>query len=81
MDLSQPGINVSATLHDLFNCARAAYGAARMPDVQARREALSQLERLLTENVEEIATAISADFSNRSVHETKLLEIFPSRTA
>ncbi len=52
-----------------------------MPDVQARREALSQLERLLTENVEEIATAISADFSNRSVHETKLLEIFPSRTA
>ena len=81
MDLSQPGINVSATLHDLFNRARAAYGAARMPDVHSRRESLSQLERLLIENVEEIAAAIGADFGNRSAHETKLLEIFPSRTA
>ncbi|MCY7386567.1 MAG: coniferyl aldehyde dehydrogenase [Burkholderiales bacterium] len=81
MDLSQPGISVPAALHDVFSRARAAYAAARMPGVNARREALLQLDRLLTENVDEIAAAISADFGNRSQHETKLLEIFPSRTA
>ena len=81
MDLSQSGINVSSALQDVFSRARAAYASARMPTLQSRREALSQLDRLLTENVDEIAAAISADFGNRSLHETKLLEIFPSRTA
>ncbi len=81
MDLSQPGTNVAATLRELFDRSRSAYAAARMPGLQARRDALTQLDRLLTENVDEIAAAISADFGNRSLHETKLLEIFPSRTA
>jgi acyl-CoA reductase-like NAD-dependent aldehyde dehydrogenase len=81
MDLSQPGINVTAALHDVFSRARMGYAAARMPDLAARCEALSKLDRLLTENVDEIANAISADFGNRSQHETRLLEIFPSRTA
>ncbi len=81
MDLSQPGTNVAATLRDIFDRSRSAYAAARMPGLQARRDALAQLDRLLTENVDEIAAAISADFGNRSLHETKLLEIFPSRTA
>ena len=53
----------------------------RMPGVQARRDALEQLDRLLTGNVKEIAAAISADFGNRSLHETQLLEIFPARAA
>jgi acyl-CoA reductase-like NAD-dependent aldehyde dehydrogenase len=52
-----------------------------MPTVQARREALAQLDRLLTENMSAIAAAVSADFSNRSLHETQLLEIFPARAA
>ena len=81
MDLSQSGINVSAALSISFNRARSAYATARMPSLQARRDALVQLDRLLTENVTEICAAISADFSNRSVHETQLLEIFPSRAA
>ena len=81
MDLSQSGINVSVALRDIFSRARTAYASARMPTLQSRRETLSQLDRLLTENVDEIAVAISADFGNRSLHETKLLEIFPSRTA
>ena len=81
MDLSQSGIDVSVALQDVFSRARAAYTSTRMPTLQSRREALSQLDRLLTENVDEIAAAISADFGNRSLHETKLLEIFPSRTA
>ena len=84
MDLSQPGVNASTALQDIFARARSAYAASaasRMPDVEARRSALAQLDHLLTENVTEIATAISVDFGNRSLHETQLLEIFPARAA
>lgn len=81
MDLSQSGINVSSALRESFARARNAYSTARMPDVRARRDALLQLDRLLIENKGEIAAAISADFGNRSLHETQLLEIFPARAA
>ena len=43
-----------------------------------RRELLGKLESILINNQEAIATAISRDFGNRSVHETKILEIFPT---
>ncbi|MEQ1519617.1 MAG: hypothetical protein ABL931_24345, partial [Usitatibacteraceae bacterium] len=81
MDLNQTGAIVSAALHDSFARARSAYATARMPDARARRDALTQLDRLLSENMDAIAAAISADFGNRSVHETQLLELFPSRAA
>ena len=81
MDLSRPAPDVSTALRDSFAAARAAYAGARMPSLQVRRDALAQLDRLLTENVAEIAAAISADFGNRSRHETELLEIFPARAA
>ena len=81
MDLSHPAPDVSTALRASFAAARAAYAGARMPGLQVRRDALAQLDRLLTENVAEIAAAISADFGNRSRHETELLEIFPARAA
>ncbi len=81
MDLSETSSNPATALHDRFVNARSAYAVTRMPDVQARRDALEQLDRLLTGNVKEIAAAISADFGNRSLHETQLLEIFPARAA
>ena len=81
MDLSHPAPDVSTALRDSFAAARTAYAGARMPSLQVRRDALAQLDRLLTENVAEIAAAISADFGNRSRHETELLEIFPARAA
>ena len=81
MDLTQAGINASDTLREIFTRARNAYSATRMPTAHTRRVALAQLDRLLSENANEIAAAISADFGNRSRHETQLLEIFPSRTA
>jgi len=43
-----------------------------------RLETLERLERLLVDNQEEIADAVSADFGNRSRHETRILEIFPA---
>jgi acyl-CoA reductase-like NAD-dependent aldehyde dehydrogenase len=81
MDLNQPGVILSVALRDSFARARAAYASARMPDARTRRSALTQLALLLSENITEIAAAISADFGNRSVHETQLLEIFPARAA
>jgi len=81
MDLSQPGIDASAALRDILARARNAYAAVRMPSLQARRDSLLQLDRLLSENKGDIAAAISADFGNRSLHETQLLELFPAQSA
>ena len=81
MDLSETSSNTASALHDRFAIARSAYAVTRMPGAQARRDALEQLDRLLTGNVKEIAAAISADFGNRSLHETQLLEIFPASAA
>ena len=81
MTTSEPDINVPAGLHASFARARNAYALARMPGLAARRDALAALDRLLAEYVLEIAAAISADFGNRSLHETQLLEIFPARAA
>ena len=71
MDLSETSSTPATALHDRFVNARSAYAVTRMPGVQARRDALEQLDRLLTGNVKEIAAAISADFGNRSLHETQ----------
>jgi len=48
------------------------------PDWHSRAALLNTLERLIQENAPAIAQAISADFGNRSLHETQLLELFPS---
>ncbi len=85
MDLSQPNVatpmNDSNTLQSKLLDARAAYALDRNPTVAARRIALEKLEQLLVKNSAEIQAAISADFGNRSAHETQLLEMFPSLSA
>jgi aldehyde dehydrogenase (NAD+)/coniferyl-aldehyde dehydrogenase len=48
------------------------------PDWRRRDAWLDALERLLRENMPAIAEAIRSDFGNRSLHETQLLELFPS---
>ncbi len=60
--------------------ARLREAAARdpHPDWHSRAALLDTLERLIRGNAAAIAKAISADFGNRSLHETQLLELFPS---
>ncbi|MGB0129352.1 MAG: coniferyl aldehyde dehydrogenase [Rhodocyclaceae bacterium] len=48
------------------------------PDRATRDGRLQRLGRLLLDNADAIAGAISADFGHRSPRETRLLEIFPS---
>ena len=47
-------------------------------DGVTRRDRLDRLAALVRDNREAIATAISADFGQRSSEETALLEVFPS---
>jgi coniferyl-aldehyde dehydrogenase len=84
MDLSQPSHAGLISPKSAFDQARRAYEAtpaSRMPDPATRRTHLDKLGAMLRENKAEIAAAISADFGNRSAHETELLEIFPALSA
>ena len=69
------GAGTSAAVHARLRAA--ATGDAH-PGWRTRDTRLATLERLVSENVPAIAEAIRGDFGNRSLHETQLLEIFPS---
>ena len=65
----------AAQLTAHFEKQRAMYLAAPNPDLSQRKEDLENLKRMINENREEIITAISQDYSNRSRHETQFAEI------
>jgi acyl-CoA reductase-like NAD-dependent aldehyde dehydrogenase len=68
-------------LADLFAAQRAAFAREPYPDAAARDRRLAALETLLSGHADAIARAVSSDFGHRSVHETRLLELFPSLEA
>ena len=57
---------------------RAAYFAHPVPTLADRKTDLRTLQRFIRENKQELCDAISADYGNRSQHETLLAEIFPA---
>lgn len=65
-----------AELVTLFQAQQAAFARDRLPSLAVRLDRLDRLQRLLTQNEERIATAISTDFGNRSRHETAIAEVF-----
>ncbi len=60
----------------IFDAQRAAYRADPYPDYATRVENLKKLERILVDNQDAIAEAISADFGNRACQESKLVDVF-----
>ena len=67
--------------HALSDCLakqRAAYFANPVPTVAERKADLRTLQRFIRENKDALCAAISADYGNRSKHETLLAEIFPA---
>jgi len=71
-------IEKDETFTELSTCLHAqrkAYHAHPVPDIEQRKKDLLAMKRMLSENREAIADAISADFGNRSRHETMLAEI------
>ncbi|MGQ5521831.1 coniferyl aldehyde dehydrogenase [Chitinimonas sp. PSY-7] len=67
-----------ARLADLYTRQRKAFAAEPFPAFEIRLSRLSRLRHALLQHQDALATAISADFGHRSVHETRLLELFPS---
>lgn len=62
----------------VFNAMRAASRHDQTPAWEVRADRLRRLKRLVRDNHQAIAEAISADFTNRPRQETALLEVFPS---
>lgn len=65
-------------LRRVFDAQRQAFDAQRNPSRAVRGARLAALSRMLRENADALANALREDFGNRSVHETRLLEIFPA---
>ncbi len=64
-------------MKELLARQRAAFEREGAPTLDARRATLAALETLIRTHRQEIARAISADFGNRSLDETQLLEVVP----
>ena len=63
---------------EAFQRQRAAFVKDPYVSLEQRRNHLSTLEQLLRDNQDAICEAINQDFGNRSMHETKMLELFGS---
>src|SRR5215510_3442657 len=82
MDLSTQQIAHQASdLDRIFQLQRDAFRRQPYPSAGERRAYLEAMCRLLRDHGDAIAAAIDADFGHRSVHETKILEIFPALQA
>ncbi|MBL0089637.1 MAG: coniferyl aldehyde dehydrogenase [Ideonella sp.] len=70
--------SLSAELQSALQLQRQAYFANPVPSLQERKADLRTLQRFIRENKAALCDAISADYGNRSRHETLLAEIFPA---
>ena len=68
-------------LQQLFNLQHEAARQQPAISIPDRRSRLLRLERALTANAAKLEAAISSDFGHRSIHETRILEIFTAVTA
>jgi coniferyl-aldehyde dehydrogenase len=66
----------SARLQALFDAQRSAFARDSFPDLATRLDRLDRLKSALLNSEEQITDAISADFGNRSRHETVIAETF-----
>ena len=67
-----------ASLKNKFEAQKRAFLKNSYPDLQARKKHLETLSQILVNHQDEIADAISRDFSNRSKDETRLFEVMTS---
>jgi coniferyl-aldehyde dehydrogenase len=74
--LGAAGGDIAIRLHDALARQRQAYLAHPVPKFEERRQDLLSLQRFIRENKQALCDAISADYGNRSRHETLLAEIF-----
>jgi coniferyl-aldehyde dehydrogenase len=65
-----------AELERVFRLQRAAFARERYPSLRTRRDRLARLKALVTDNETRFAAAVNRDFGGRSVHETRLAELY-----
>ena len=63
-------------LEDTLKLQRTAYLANPYPSLEERKADLRKLQAFIRDNRDAIIDAISADYGNRSRHETQFAEIF-----
>jgi len=68
--------DISSRIQQVFDKQRKASRQNAYPDLNTRLQNLDKLHKILTENQEAIASAVSEDFGNRSPQETLILEVF-----
>ena len=78
MNETRPGVT---NMRAVFDAQRAAFLHAGAPSLQARLGDLKKLGDAIGRSGDRLAAAISADFGNRSRHETELGEVFPAQAA
>jgi coniferyl-aldehyde dehydrogenase len=71
-----PGDSIRSMLEETLALQRAAYFAHPYPSFAERKADLLKLKTFIQENRDAIVDAISADYGNRSKHETLFAEIF-----
>ncbi|WP_088284713.1 coniferyl aldehyde dehydrogenase [Ideonella sp. A 288] len=76
MDMTSKAL--TAHLQAVLHLQRQAYVANPVPSLAERKADLRTLQRFIRENKAVLCDAISADYGNRSRHETLLAEIFPA---
>src|SRR5580700_5269340 len=72
---------ITADMRGLFDAQRAAFLQREAPSLQERRADLKKLADAIGRIGDRLEAAISADFGNRSRHETELGEIMPAQSA
>ena len=77
-NISVHTVGKSSRAKEIFQKQKAAVLAGSPLSLKERRSALEKLEAVLIANQDAIAEAIREDFGNRSIHETKILEIYPA---
>jgi coniferyl-aldehyde dehydrogenase len=71
----------AAEMRAVFDAQRASFLRAGAPSLQERRADLTKLSAAIKQSAGRLAEAISADFGNRSRHETGLGEVMPAQSA
>ena len=78
MEQQQAQAGNSAALEQIFTQQKLAFKAQSYPSYEQRKQNLQSLYQMLVDHQDEIAAAISRDFSNRSADETRLFEVMTS---
>src|SRR5690606_14795835 len=65
-------------MEQLFRAQREAFARHPYPTAEERLDQIARIKKMLLEHIDQICEAVNQDFGNRSVDETKIMEIITS---